>query len=88
MVAPKPRRAASGMPESALQQYMREWRRGFAKQRGVPAFMILTDASLADLCVREPSTFEELTEVSGIGERKAQSFGKEILTALHDFAAH
>ena len=87
MAAPAARRAASGVPESALQQYMREWRRGFAKQRGVPAFMILTDASLADLCAREPSTFEELTEVSGIGERKAQSFGKEILTALHDFAA-
>ena len=87
-VSPKPQRAASGTPESALQQYMRDWRRGFAKQRGVPAFMILTDASLADLCAREPSTFEELTEVSGIGERKAQSFGKEILTALQDFAAH
>ncbi len=87
MAAPKPRRAASNVPDSALQQYMREWRRGFAKQRGVPAFMILTDASLVDLCAPEPSTFEELTEVSGIGERKAQSFAKEILTALHDFAA-
>ncbi len=61
MLAPEPRRAASGVPESALQQYMREWRRGIAKQRGVPAFMILTDTSLADLCAREPSTFEELT---------------------------
>jgi ATP-dependent DNA helicase RecQ len=48
--------------------------------------MILTDASLADLCRREPSTFEELLEVTGIGERKAQSFGKEILMALHEFA--
>lgn len=84
--SPRPRRAVSSVPESALQQYMREWRRGFAKQRGVPAFMILTDASLADLCGREPSTFEELLEVSGIGERKAQSFGKEILVALQDFA--
>jgi len=84
--SPRPRRAASGIPESALQQHMREWRRAFAKQRGVPAFMILTDASLADLCAKEPSTFEELLEVTGIGERKAQSFGKAILIALHEFA--
>jgi ATP-dependent DNA helicase RecQ len=84
--SPRPRRATSSIPESALQQHMREWRRAFAKQRGVPAFMILTDASLADLCRREPSTFEELLEVTGIGERKAQSFGKEILMALHEFA--
>ncbi len=83
--SPKPRRATSSIPESALQQFMREWRRVFARQRGVPAFMILTDASLADLCRREPSTFEELLEVTGIGERKAQSFGKEILMALHEF---
>ena len=84
--AARPRRAVSNVPESALQQYMREWRRTFAKQRGVPAFMILTDASLTDLCSREPTTFEELLEVTGIGERKAQSFGKEILIALHEFA--
>jgi ATP-dependent DNA helicase RecQ len=83
--SPRPRRATSSIPESALQQFMREWRREFAKQRGVPAFMILTDASLADLCRREPATFEELLEVTGIGERKAQSFGKEILTAMHEF---
>ncbi len=82
----RPRRAVSSVPESALQQFMREWRRAFAKQRGVPAFMILTDASLADLCQREPATFEELLEVTGIGERKAQSFGKEILVAMQEFA--
>ena len=84
--SPRPRRAMSSVPDSALQQHMREWRRAFANQRGVPAFMILNDASLADLCGKEPATFEELLEVTGIGERKAQSFGKEILIALHDFS--
>ena len=47
--------------------------------------MILTDASLTDLCRREPSTFDELLEVSGIGEKKAQSFGAELLRALNEF---
>jgi ATP-dependent DNA helicase RecQ len=76
----------SAQPDSALLQHMREWRRRFARERGVPAFMILNDASLADLCRREPSNVTELMEVIGIGERKAESFGHEILSALHQFA--
>jgi ATP-dependent DNA helicase RecQ len=65
---------------------MREWRRGFARQRGVPAFMILNDASLADLCCKEPRTLRDLLDVTGIGEKKAQSFGNEILAELHHFS--
>src|SRR5579863_8150822 len=76
---PKRRSKVSAQPDSALLQHMREWRRGFAKQRGVPAFMILNDASLADLCRKEPRKLDDLLEVTGIGEKKAQSFGKEIL---------
>jgi ATP-dependent DNA helicase RecQ len=87
MTAPKPkvRRAVSVSADSQLLRHMREWRRSFARQRGVPAFMILNDASLADLCRKEPRNFDDLLSVTGIGEKKAQSFGKEILTALHEF---
>jgi len=83
--APPTPRAASAAPDSALIQHMRVWRRDFAKQRGVPAFMILTDATLADLCRKEPATVHELLNVSGIGEKKAQSFGGEIIAELHRF---
>jgi ATP-dependent DNA helicase RecQ len=83
---PRARSVVSSQPDSALLQHMREWRRGFARQRGVPAFMILNDASLADLCRKEPDSLGGLLEVIGIGEKKAQSFGKEILTELRNFA--
>lgn len=78
-------RPISATPDSALLQHMRAWRREFARRRGVPAFMILNDASLADLCRREPDTLEDLLTVSGIGEKKAQSFGREILGEMHRF---
>jgi ATP-dependent DNA helicase RecQ len=84
---PKPRKNVSKEPDSALLLHMREWRRGFAKSRAVPAFMILNDASLADLCRKEPYNMEDLLEVTGIGEKKAQSFGKEILSAMNDFVS-
>jgi ATP-dependent DNA helicase RecQ len=82
---PRARGKVSAQPDSELLQHMREWRRGFARQRGVPAFMILNDASLADLCRKEPDSLAGLLEVTGIGEKKAQSFGKEILTELRNF---
>ncbi len=78
-------RPISATPDSALLQHMRAWRRELAKKRGVPAFMILNDASLADLCRREPETLSDLLAVTGIGERKAQSFGDEILAEMHRF---
>jgi ATP-dependent DNA helicase RecQ len=83
---PRARGKVSAQTDSALLQHMREWRRGFARQRGVPAFMILNDASLADLCRKEPQNLDELLEVTGIGEKKAQSFGKEILTTIRNFS--
>jgi ATP-dependent DNA helicase RecQ len=85
--AARVRSRASTAPDSALLGHMREWRRIFARHRGVPAFMILNDASLADLCRKEPATLDDLLEVTGIGERKAQSFGREILDALSKFSA-
>jgi ATP-dependent DNA helicase RecQ len=84
--APAVRRAASAAADSQLMQHMREWRRAFARQRGMPAFMILNDVSLADLCLKEPQTFDDLLKVTGIGEKKARSFGREILKALHELA--
>ena len=78
-------RPISANPDSALLQHMRAWRREFARKRGVPAFMILNDASLADLCRREPETLADLPAVIGIGEKKAQSFGIEILAAMRRF---
>jgi ATP-dependent DNA helicase RecQ len=48
--------------------------------------MILNDASLADLCRKEPRTVRDLLDVTGIGEKKAQSFGNEILAEIHHFS--
>lgn len=68
-----------------LLEYLRQWRRGVAQRDRVPAYIVLHDASLEDLCRRRPSSPSELLEVSGIGERKAEIYGREILAALEAF---
>jgi ATP-dependent DNA helicase RecQ len=69
-----------------LADHMREWRRTVAKGKGVPAYVILHDSTLEEICLRRPSTIGELLEISGIGARKAEFYGREILSLLAAFA--
>ena len=71
--------------DPALAEYLREWRRSMARENKVPAYIILHDSTLEELCRRVPSTFAELKEVPGIGDKKADVYGAEILQALRNF---
>ncbi len=68
-----------------LREYLREWRRGIAKEQGVPAFVVLHDSSLDEICRQNPSSIAQLLNITGIGERKAQTYGQEILAALQSY---
>ncbi|MGB2889609.1 MAG: HRDC domain-containing protein [Candidatus Acidiferrales bacterium] len=68
-----------------LREYLREWRRATAKQHGVPAFVVMHDTSLEELCRLRPRSLSELLRVSGFGERKAELYGHEILDVLARF---
>ena len=70
-----------------LLDYMREWRRAVAQRQGVPAYIVLHDTSLEELCRRQPASLAELLRISGIGERKAELYGHQIFTALEKFNA-
>src|SRR4029453_2548744 len=55
-------------------------------QRGqVPAYIVLSDASLEDLCRKQPTNLRELLAVNGFGERKAELYGSEIFAAFEAF---
>ena len=86
--APQPERKPAPEPagvDQDLLAYLREWRRTVANRAGVPAFMILHDTSLEDLCRKNPTNLRELLRVSGIGERKAEIYGAEIFAALESY---
>ena len=58
-----------------------------ARENKVPAYIILHDSTLEELCRRRPANFAELKQVPGIGEKKADVYGAEILQALRNFGA-
>ena len=66
---------------------MRQWRREAAKQQGVPAFVVMHDTSLEEICRVQPISIQELLRVHGFGERKAAIYGEQIVEALRKFRA-
>ncbi len=79
--------AAPAEADPRLAEYLREWRRNMARENKVPAYIILHDSTLEELCRRRPSNFGELKQVPGIGEKKAEVYGSELLQALRNFGA-
>jgi ATP-dependent DNA helicase RecQ len=71
--------------DAELSEYLREWRRITAKEQGVPAFVVLHDTTLEEICRRRPASMAELLSITGIGERKAEVYGRGILTALERY---
>ncbi len=94
MVPAAVRRAASGVRVVAgpvaqasqdLREYLRQWRRITAKEQGVPAYVVLHDTSLDEICRLQPTSIAELLKITGIGERKADHYGQAILSALRQY---
>jgi ATP-dependent DNA helicase RecQ len=81
----QPAAAAASSANEELREYLREWRRGIAKESGVAAFVVLHDSSLDEICARQPKYFAELLDIPGIGKRKAEVYGQPILDALEKF---
>lgn len=80
-------RAASPAADAdqELRQYLREWRRMTAKEQGTPAYVVLHDTSLDEICRSQPTSLRELLNITGIGERKADLYGQAILSALRRY---
>ena len=53
-----------------------------AKNHGVPAYVILHDATLLELLRQRPQSLDAMRHVSGIGARKLENFGADLLDLL------
>ncbi len=71
--------------DEALRDYMREWRRHTARAQESPAFVVLHDTTLDEICRKQPRTVADLLRITGIGDRKAELYGAGILAALERF---
>jgi ATP-dependent DNA helicase RecQ len=76
--------AAAGI-DPELREFLREWRRTAARERGTAAYIVMHDTSLDELCRVRPRSLSELRGVSGFGDKKTELYGQGILDALKEF---
>lgn len=63
-------------------EVLRAWRKAYARENDIAAFMVFSNKTLNDICLRNPRTRDELLEVYGMGGRKIERFGNELLGEL------
>jgi len=66
---------------------LREWRRGVAKDQGVPAYVVFSDATLQSIAAVRPASRSELAGVPGVGAVKLDRYGPAVLELCSDAAA-
>jgi ATP-dependent DNA helicase RecQ len=78
--------ATAGLEAEAarLWERLRAWRAGIAKEHGVPAYVVFHDATLAELARARPQSEAELGQISGVGQRKLERYGADLLELLRD----
>ena len=64
---------------------LKELRMDFAKQRGVPAYVIFSDRSLIDMAETKPANDIEFAEVFGVGAAKLRDFAQPFLALIAEF---
>lgn len=65
--------------DEALYERLREWRSDQAKELGQPAYCVFTDKTLMAIAEAVPGSEGELAQISGVGGRKLERFGADVL---------
>ena len=61
---------------------LKAWRSEVAKEHGLPAYVIFQNVTLAEMAKQQPSTLDELGGISGVGTKKLEAYGRELLRVL------
>ena len=77
--------AAEIQPDDELFEALRTLRFELASEAGVPAYLVFSNAALADMSAKKPQTMEEFLQVSGVGEVKAARYGDVFLQKIREW---
>jgi ATP-dependent DNA helicase RecQ len=78
-----PRSTGSGeIADAGLQAALRAWRSEIARKRGVPAYVVLHDATIDGIAASRPATLTQLRNIAGIGDKKLEHYGDELIALV------
>ena len=65
---------------------LRDWRVAAARRHGVPAYVIFHDATLREIARARPASLDALRGISGVGARKLEAYGADIVGLVEQFS--
>ena len=68
--------------DEVLLKMLKELQKTVAKKNGVPPYAVLLEPSLEDMALKYPMTMDELKNIYGIGEGKANKYGKPFIELI------
>ncbi len=80
--AGKPPPVALDEAAMALFLQLKAWRGEVAREHNLPAYVVFHDATLAEMARQRPGSLGELAGISGVGTKKLEAYGAEILRVL------
>ena len=87
----RPARAARGAEAGSLEldsaaqarlAALKAWRTGVAREHNLPAYVVFHDAALTAMARQRPRTLDELAGIGGVGAKKLQAYGEQLLQLL------
>ena len=84
---PSPSRGGAGVggddvPDMTVFEALRTLRRTIAEERGVPPYVVFSDASLRDMARLRPMTTDAFRRIKGVGDWKLDAFGERFVAAV------
>jgi ATP-dependent DNA helicase RecQ len=84
-LAPSPN--GGGKSDPALHAALKAWRSEIARQRGVPAYVVLHDSTIDGIAATKPATLAQLRGIAGIGDKKLEHYGEELIALVRSNGA-
>ncbi|NFO86808.1 DNA helicase RecQ [Clostridium botulinum] len=68
-----------------LFEALKKWRKEKAFKENKKPYIIFSDTTLIDICNNKPDNVEKLLDIRGVGEKKINDYGEEILKIISMF---
>ena len=74
--------------DMTLFEELKKWRKQKAVELGKPPYVVFTDATLNEIAKKRPKAYSQMDGISGIGEKKLEHYGRDIIRLVCDFEGH
>lgn len=74
--------------DQLLLKELKKLRKKLAQQKGIPPYIVFTDASLEEMAQDKPSTLDAFSLINGVGVKKLETYGDLFLQAIANYKKH